>query len=418
MRSRQSWILKAGVALFSGALAVAAAEFTLRYWLHAAPQLELDLYARDAEGNLRLRPNITRRHVTRLWDVGIHIDGEGWRGHADGHQGRALESRAPQGPAPEGPAMVGLGDSMAFGWGVEFEESFLFLLEEQLRRAQPVRLVKAAVPGTGPGDQYRLLQSIWQRYEPRVVLLSFFVGNDFVDVQMGGAAQFDVEDGLLVRRSMGGESPSWLARARTRLIRSSHLLQLVRAVQLNWSRQDPGSPAGPEASRQWDSWLREFAQVHLANYPERTQTAVEQTLASLDELAAFCRQRSAPLILVAIPRSFQIYPEERREFIEALGVSGDDLDLDRPQRLLAEWASRRGALLVDLLPAFRLRQRENPEENLYHYPDAHMNAAGHRAAAAAVEGDAAAMDAIRSALAPAADGAREAASLGRGTPLQ
>ncbi|MEX2299367.1 MAG: hypothetical protein WD733_00445, partial [Bryobacterales bacterium] len=133
---------------------------------------------------------------------------------------------------------------------------------------------------------------------------------------------------------------------------------------------------------------------------------------------AFCRQRSAPLILVVIPRSFQIYPEERRELIEALGVSEDDLDLDRPQRLLAEWASRRGALLVDLLPAFRLRQRENPGENLFHYPDAHMNAAGHRAAATAISGNAAAMDAIRSALAPAANAAGDAASLGRGTPLQ
>ncbi|MEX2299986.1 MAG: hypothetical protein WD733_03555, partial [Bryobacterales bacterium] len=272
MRSRQSWVLKAGVVLFSAALAVAAAEFVLRYWFHAAPQLELDLYTRDAEGNLRLRPNITRRHVTRLWDVEIRIDGEGWRDHA----------------ALQGPAIVGLGDSMAFGWGVEFEESFLFLLERELRLAQPVRLVKAAVPGTGPGDQFRLLQSIWPRYEPRVVLLSFFVGNDFVDVQMGGAAQFDVEDGLLVRRAVEGESPSWLARARARLIRSSHLLQLVRAVQLNWSRKDSGSPAGPgQASRQWDSWLREFAQVHLANYPERTRTGVEQTLASLDELEAF-----------------------------------------------------------------------------------------------------------------------------------
>jgi hypothetical protein len=158
--------------------------------------------------------------------------------------------------------------------------------------------------------------------------------------------------------------------------------------------------------------------VHLANHPERTQTAVDETLASLDEIEAFCRQRSAPLILVVIPRSFQIYPEERRELIEALGVSEDDLDLDRPQRLLAEWASRRGAVLVDLLPAFRLRQRENPGENLFHYPDAHMNAAGHRAAAEAIAGDAAAMDAIRSALAPAADAAAEAASVGRGTPLQ
>jgi hypothetical protein len=389
--------------MLSGALAAAAAEFVLRYWLHAAPQLELDLYARDTEGNLRLRPDITRRHVTRLWDVEIRTNAEGWRDHVDA--GREA-------------AVLGLGDSMAFGWGVEFEESFLFLAEQQLRREQPVRLVKAAVPGTGPGDQFRLLRSIWRRYNPHAVLLCFFVGNDFVDVQMGGTAQFDVEDGLLVRRAIDGQAPSLLARARTQLIRSSHLLQLARAVQLNWSRGSSSSESAGESPRQWDDWLREFAQVHLREYPDRTRQAVDQTLAVLDEAEAFCRQRSVPLVLVVIPRSFQVYPKERLELIEALDIPEADLDLDRPQRLLAEWGARRGVAVIDLLPAFRLQQQANAGVNLYHYPDAHLNALGHRVAAEAIAEDAAAMSSIRGALRFAAAAAGGAASAGQGTPLQ
>jgi len=404
------WIARAGVALLSCAVALAAAEFVLRHWLHAVPQLELDLYSRDPQGNLRLRPNITRRHVTRLWDVEIRINAEGWR------------DRAAAGPGQM--TLLGLGDSMAFGWGVELEESFLFLLEERLRREEPVRLVKAAVPGAGPGDQVRLLQTIWAEYDPRAVLLCFFVGNDFVDVQMGGSAQFDVENGLLVRRALGDEPVSWSSRARSGLIRSSHLLQLVRAVQLNWSRNDSSSPQGTGEPRHWDDWLREFAQIHLTNYPERTRQAVAETFKFLDEMEAYCRQRAVPLVLVVIPRSYQVYPEERRELIEALDISEADLDLDRPQRLLAEWASRRGVAAVDLLPAFRLHQQENPGVNLYHYPDAHWNAAGHRLAAEAIAGDAAAMAAIRSVSGPAPEPADSAAPAGgaatpgQGTPLQ
>ncbi len=401
MRRSRSWIAKAGVVLISGALAVGAAEFVLRYWLHAVPQLELDLYTRDSQGNLRLRPNITRRHVTRLWDVEIATNSQGWR------------DRPSNGTAP---ALLALGDSMAFGWGVNLEESFLFLLEQHLQSGQPVRLVKAAVPGTGPGDQLQLLKTIWPEYRPRAVILCFFVGNDFVDVQMGGAEQFDVKDGLLVRRAINGESPSWLARMRSYLVRSSHLLQLARAVQLNWTR-DSADDDQEQSARQWDDWLREFAQVHLKEYPERTRQAVAGTLAILDRMADFCSEHSVPMILVVIPRSYQIYPGERRELVKALGVPEADLDLDRPQRLLSEWASRRGVPAVDLLPAFRRRHEQDPDENLYHYPDAHMNAAGHHAAAEAIAADAAAMTAIHAALNPE-DSAATAASSRQETPLQ
>jgi hypothetical protein len=222
---------------------------------------------------------------------------------------------------------------------------------------------------------------------------------------------------LLVRQAIDGPSPSWAAKARSQLIRSSHLLQLARAVQLNWSRDDsPASETG-SSPRHWDDWLREFAQIHLREYPERTRQAVDQTLAVLDEAESFCRQRSVPLVLVVIPRSFQVYPDERLELIDALGITEADLDLDRPQRLLAEWGSRRGVAVVDLLPAFRLQQQQNPG-NLYHYPDAHLNASGHRVAAMSISENAAAMNSIGGALRSAAEAAGSSPSAREGTPVQ
>ncbi len=193
----RSFALKAAVVALSTVAALGMAEFALRHWLHALPQLELDLYRRDPAGNLLLRPDIERRHVTRLWDVTIRINSEGWRDH------EPL-------PGDTSPVVLGLGDSMAFGWGVELGDTYLSLVEERLRRQQPLRLLKAGVPGTGTSDQLRLLQQIWPRYQPRAVLLSFFVGNDFVDVQLGGAAQYDVEGGLLAHRPLGDAPPGWL----------------------------------------------------------------------------------------------------------------------------------------------------------------------------------------------------------------
>ncbi len=145
--------------------------------------------------------------------------------------------------------------------------------------------------------------------------------------------------------------------------------------------------------------MREFAQIHRKQYPERTQRAVEETLSYLNQMQALCRGRGAPLILVVIPRGYQVYPEEREEMLRGLGLSDDDLDLDRPQRLLLRWASQHGVPAVDLLPAFREHRRKHPNQNLYYYPDAHLNAAGHRLAAETICANEAAMQALRSALA-------------------
>jgi hypothetical protein len=386
MSTSRSLALRAGIVALSTLAALAAAEFVLRHWLHAVPQLELDLYERDAQGNLRLRPGIERRHVTPLWDVTIRISNEGWR------------DREPDSTAAE-PAVLALGDSMAFGWGVEVGQTFLSLLETRIRRERPVRLIKAAVPGTGPGDQLRLLETIWPRYQPRAVMLCFFVGNDFVDVQMGGAQQFDVESGLLVHRPMAGESSSWLSQVRAQLVRRSHLLQLLRALQFNWARPDTPQQASQEqVPRQWDLWMREFAQIHRKDYPEQTQRAVDETLRYLDGFHKLCENHAVPLLLVVIPRSFQVYPQERHELLTALGLSENDLDLDRPQRLLSEWAAQNGVAAVDLLPPFRADQQSSSGGNLYYYPDAHLSVRGHRVAAAAIESDQPAMNAIGVAL--------------------
>ena len=352
-------------------MALATAEFAARY-LFTAPLFDLPIYRRDTQGNLLLRPGLRRRHVTRHWDVTVAINEQGWRDASD--------------PMPsEGPTLLGLGDSFAFGWGVELEESLFFLVEERLKRVRATRFVKAGVPGTGPSDQWKLLPALWERYRPSIVVLVFFVGNDFTDVQMGGSSQFEVRDGYLGRRPLPDQPDSWIKDVSWRLARYSRLLQWLRAAQWNRARSELDSVAPANSvPRGWDAWLREFAQVHLRSYPERTETAVSLTLACLGRLADFCRDRSTVFALVVVPRSFQVYPAELVELKSALGLTDGELDLDRPQRILREWGRQREVLLLDLLPWFRRSAELEPNRRLFYYPDAHLNPAGHGVAAEAL----------------------------------
>ena len=354
------------ILLLAGSLAAAAfiAEGLLRWVFHAAPLLDLDIYYLDETQHLSMRPGVRRRHVTRQWDVEILINQEGFRDRAT-----PIASRAPP--------VLALGDSFAFGWGVNLEQTYLYLLEQRLNQRRPVRVVKAGLNGTGTSDQYHLLGAIGSHYGPQMVLLSFFVGNDFTDVQMGGVEQFEVKNGLLVRREL--RPASWVESSRQKLVRSSHLLQLLRAVQFDWERRratgSQGAHAGLAAA---DPWLLEFAKIHLQQYPEDTARGVAQTLEYLDRFQEYCQRRNADFVLLVIPRSIQVNPEELAEWQAAFQISDQDLDLDHPQRILREWAERRGARMLDLLPEFRRYRADHPGAKLYYYPDAHFNSAGHR----------------------------------------
>ena len=348
-------ISRLAVVAAAAALALVAAEAALRL-LPAGLVVEADLYRMD-DGLLLLRPGITRRHVTPLWDVALRINQDGFRDFD-------------RKPGAEEAVVLGLGDSLAFGWGVELEQTFYARLEAA---ASPgVRLIKAAVPGTGTSDQARLIERLLRVYHPRAVVLAFFVGNDFVDVARGGSAQYEVVDGFLAHR---GANPGGSGLLRRWAIRS-RLLQLVRAAQFRLH-------LAPEQERRWDAWMREYAQIHLKSPPEQTEQAVRATLEALDDIAAQCEQAGSRFLLVVLPRSFQTDPGELAEMTRALEWPPESIDLDRPQRILSEWAARRGVPLVDVLPAFRRHVQEGGEP-LFYTPDAHMTPEGHRQTALAV----------------------------------
>ena len=73
--------------------------------------------------------------------------------------------------------ILGLADS----FGVSGEErNFHYLLEELLReRGHPVEIVNFSVPAYSIEHELELLRRFGARYEPDIVLHSFFVGNDF-----------------------------------------------------------------------------------------------------------------------------------------------------------------------------------------------------------------------------------------------
>ncbi len=98
-----------------------------------------------------------------------------WRVVTDGAGHRVGERRGRETEC----AAVWLGDSFAFGHGVDYEESFIGLVQE---RSPEVRHVNTSVPGYGPTQYREVLEHLLARGERfDVVFVATFVGNDFHD---------------------------------------------------------------------------------------------------------------------------------------------------------------------------------------------------------------------------------------------
>jgi hypothetical protein len=90
-----------------------------------------------------------------------------------GMRGPEIERKKPPGTR----RVMGLGDSVMFGWGVDEEQSYLGILDHELRRRQPVEVLNLAVPGYNTAMQVADFVDRGSAFEPDLVILHV-VNND------------------------------------------------------------------------------------------------------------------------------------------------------------------------------------------------------------------------------------------------
>jgi lysophospholipase L1-like esterase len=119
-------------------------------------------YHPDGRLGFTLHPGVRVRHVDRDFSVTVEVNALGMRG----------SERGPSKP-PGTARILLLGDSFAFGWGVEQEETFGARLERLLtERVGPVEVWSAAVPGWSTDQHYLYLRTQGLALDPDLVLLA------------------------------------------------------------------------------------------------------------------------------------------------------------------------------------------------------------------------------------------------------
>jgi GDSL-like Lipase/Acylhydrolase family len=106
----------------------------------------------------------------------IVISGRDFRAvhHTDGHGFRNAW------PWPERVEIVAVGDSLTFGHGVEDDQAWPALLAKRLPQGS---LINLGLSGGGPQQYLRLYETFGTRLYPKLLLVGFFLGNDFANAE-------------------------------------------------------------------------------------------------------------------------------------------------------------------------------------------------------------------------------------------
>jgi hypothetical protein len=184
-------------------------------------------------------------------------------------------------PKPvNGYRIVALGDSFAFGV-VPYDANYLTLIETSLQKNHPnVDLLNMAIVGTGPVDYWELLRDEGLSYEPNLVLLSFFVGNDFVGPRRRRLYEFSYVTTLIYRTWTVGRSYRGPLRAASKFNYCDDCATMTEEQYLK-----------VEGGR---------SKKYIKGY-KRFSRSVDAAMMYLEKIQALCKERGAQLVVVLIP---------------------------------------------------------------------------------------------------------------------
>ncbi len=294
-----------------------------------------------------------------------------------------------------------LGDSMMDAMQVNGRDSFSKVLERLLEQDSRGRfeVINAGVNAWGTANELLFFRHEGYKYQPDLVLLAFCTCNDIANNSdelshdLGFSGPVPVfrlaADGL---RLEYGLQPSFRDNpVASRLepikgaLRRLYVYDKIREAVV-------GFPSVARllvrtgVMRDYQSGLRGELYGHYSRtYTREWEEAWAVTRALIAEIDLEVARRGARLVVVILTNPEQVHGEIWNEIVDRFTLPEGDMDLDRPDQLLATFLAEEGIPYMRLLPRFRAQARA-AGEYLHFRHDGHWTARGHRFAAETVYG--------------------------------
>ena len=270
--------------------------------------------------------------------------------------------------------IVVLADSFGVMPMMPYEYNHLTLLEDELEGwpgSRKIDVNNLGMVGNGPADYLAILEEVGAQLTPDLVVLYFFLGNDFVP---SGSEQVF--------------SSRWGRFATYRVL--SRLRRRYR-IHLEWDGNTNPEDVRVSIPDYVGDWRLEVPFIPREQFlllerrrarffdPSLSEVHFAGAVRYIESIADCARELTGnPLVLCVVPEEMQVNVELRSEIEQALDKK---LDIDRPLRYLRENLPRLGQdiILIDLLPRFQRAQDEL--ERVYFLQETHWNVNGNRVAA-------------------------------------
>ena len=276
-----------------------------------------------------------------------------------------------------------LGDS--FGWSGNRDGNYTALLEDRLNGAPnktKVEVINASVPMTHTGEQLSMLKKYGLQFEPDLVVLGFFTGNDFIDADPNRKRIVVNDTYVDIDKRHAISLFGYPIIRRTRLLL---FLQQKYTVFREQLRNRPADPAAAVGTFSEETFLSiEKSRMEFCNLktPQRYAPNIEFIFQSLREMRDILKARGIPLLVAIFPDEFQVEDQLSSAVINKFNLDRNDYDLELMQKDLRAFLESENIPYVDMLERFR---EAGKRESLYLLRDTHWNSAGNHLAAAILE---------------------------------
>ncbi len=256
-----------------------------------------------------------------------------------------------------------VGDSYTQGQGVEQHEIFSHVVEEEMVSPEGFKrteIIQCGVSAWGPDEEIAWIEDRGLAFEPDLVILAFYTGNDYLDASMPNP--YWIHRGMrLMVWDEARMNPLWEIRIwlRKNVFLWGFTLDAIRSFR----------KAGPYRGAEDVGMLGQA----IRREPESAMENIEPLFERLAELASESGTDAAILVL-------PWYLEVDDEYAEYVGriqeIEVSTVDLDIFGRVAIEAAEKAGLEVFDARPALRAACEEG--QRIHIGVDPHYNATGHR----------------------------------------
>jgi hypothetical protein len=295
--------------------------------------------------------------------------------------------------------------SDSFNWAGGQEGNYTALLENKFTEyygIPQVEVINTGYPGTHTGEQLEMLKKFGLQYNPDLVVLGFFVGNDFIDADPNrkriivNDIYIDIdkrEELVIFGYPIIGQSRLWLfiqqkykifqeAAKSQQALESGETLIASASPQLLGQNSRPPVEQSPGILS-----LETFLEVekNRLSFCEKEDLEegnwdknINYVLNAISEMNQILQEKNIQFVVAIYPDEFQVNPKLFNQVINEFELDPQDYQVNCMQTILKQHLEAENITYIDFTERFKAEQQK---QHLYLLQEPHWNSAGNQLAA-------------------------------------